>query len=76
MKKQKELPHYDMVETIHRNIANPELEQINQAVKNLINASTIKEKNSILTGLVTELINSDAVDINLIEQLIKNKRKE
>lgn len=76
MRKQKELPQYDMVETIHRNIPNPELEQINQAVEHLTNVSSVKEKNSILTGLVTELINGDAVDIKVIEQLIKSKRKE
>lgn len=76
MKKQKELPHYDMVETIHRNIPNPELKQINEAVENLIHASSIQEKNSILTGLVIELINGDAVDIKVIEQLIKPNRKE
>lgn len=76
MKKQKELPHYDMVESIQRNIPNPELKQINEAVENLIHASSIQEKNSILTGLVIELINGDSVDIKVIEQIIKSSRKE
>lgn len=76
MKKQKELPHYDMVESIQKNIPNPELKQINEAVENLIHASSVQEKNSILTGLVIELINGDAVDIKVIEQLIKSNGKE
>lgn len=76
MKKQKELPHYDMTETIYNNIVNPELEQINRAARDLIRVSNVKEKNSILIGLVTELINGDAVDIKVIEQSIKRKRKE